>query len=61
MPQDREFEANLVDPSEDDGGGKLVDPSEDGGQASLAEQGQVGETSLKGDGPNRIDVGRIDD
>ena len=55
MPQENEFEANLVDPSED--GGNLVDPSEDGGQASLADQGEggdVGDARLQGDGPNRI-------
>lgn len=57
MPQENEFEANLVDPSEDDGGSKLVDPSEDEGTASAAEQGQEGEIAAPnamrdGDGPN---------
>ncbi len=57
MPQEKEFEANLVDPSEDDGGSKLVDPSEDEGGASAAEQAQEGEIAepgamKDGDGPN---------
>ena len=53
MPQEKEFEANLVDPSED--GGKLVDPSEDGdpAQAASSAEEEVSEPALKdGDGPN---------
>ena len=54
MPQEKEFESNLVDPSED--GGSLVDPSEDEGTASAAEQGQEGDiaepNASQGDGPN---------
>ena len=55
MPQDKEFESNLVDPSED--GGNMVDPSEDEGMASAAEQSQEGEIAeppimRDGDGPN---------
>ena len=56
MPQDKESEANLVDPSEDNG--EWVDPSEDGGMASASSLEQsdeeMGDPSLRrGDGPNR--------
>lgn len=48
----------IVDLSDDDG--NLVDPSEDGGEASVSSTDQdmddrIGETSFRGDGPNKGD------
>lgn len=56
MPQEKEFEANRVDPSENPGD-DVVDPSEDGSPANVSSTQQADENIVdpggEGDGPNK--------